>query len=236
MLVEWSESVNAVTYTAMAWVYDMVGAFGLPLAVVAWMTVVLAAIGLWLLLRRCEQLPSERRWARGVGLLALVCHLQDIGITLWVTPDLTQEANPIWLAVTHAWGLPTAIAYGLSGKLLLALLSYQLFALYLVQRRGLYPPAHTAPGFRDFWKTYGAGPGLGPQRLLSWANLFAFVFPLVAPLMLYVSLLNTASQPAILRLLPPWPLVCLVWVGSVAVSWALITWKAWLGWRDRVLS
>ncbi len=227
--------MNTPAYEALAWTYDTVGTLGLPLAVLVWLTVVLASVGLHLLLRRCELLPSERRWAVGVGLLALVCHLQDIGLTLWTTPDLAQEINPIWLAVVQAWGVPAAIAYGSSGKLLLALLSYQLFALYLVQRRGMYPAAETSAGFRVFWAAFGASPGLGPQRFLSWVNLFAFVFPLVAPLMLYASLLNSTDSPALLRVLPPWPLVCVVWVGAVAVAWAVLTWRAWLRWRGRVL-
>ncbi len=227
--------MNNTAYEALAWVYDMVGAFGLPLAIAAWVTVGLAALGLALLLRRCEHAPGERRWAVIAGIVALVCHLQDLGLTLLVTPDLALEANPIWLAVIHAWGVPVSIAYGLSGKLLLSLLSYQLFALYLIQRRGLYPPSEDEAVFRAFWKAYGAGPGLGPQRLLSWTNLFAFVFPWVAPLMIYASVLNTTEHPSLLRLLPPWPVACVVWVGAVAVAWALITWKAWLRRREQEL-
>jgi hypothetical protein len=221
----------STAHDIMAWVYDQVVAFSLPLAVVAWLTVVLASVGLGTLLWRCALQPGERRWAVGVGVLALACHLQDLGITLWLTPDPAFDASPVWLAVVRAWGQAAAVGYGLSGKLLLALLSYQLFALYLVQRRGLYPPPGTAEGFRAFWAAYGAGEGLGPQRFLSWTNLFAFVFPLVAPLMLYVSLLNAATHPTLLQLLPPWPVACVLWVGAVAVGWAVVTWKAWLSWR-----
>ncbi len=223
--------MNTISYDAMAWVYDRVHALGLPLAVLSWLVVAATALGLGLLLRSCEQRPGERRLAVGVGLVALVCHLQDIGFTLVVTPDLAMEANPIWRAVLGAWGREPAILYGLSGKLLLSLVSYQLFALYLVQRRGLFPHASTPLDFRSFWAAYGAGEGLGPRRLLSWASLFAFVFPLVSPLMLYVTVLNTTEHPTLLRVLPPWPLVCLLWVTGVAVSWAWITWRAWLRWR-----
>lgn len=98
-----------------------VASFDLPLAALAWVTVAGGALGLHLLLRGVRGSRFERRWALAVGLVALGCHLQDIGVTLAVTPDLAIEANPLWRAVLARAGLPVAIAYGLTGKLLLAL-------------------------------------------------------------------------------------------------------------------
>jgi hypothetical protein len=221
--------MHDLAYELQAALSRLVQAVGLPLALLAWLTVAGGALALHLLLRGVELTRAERRQALGVGLLALVSHLQDIAFTLWVTPDLAIEANPIWRTVLAGAGLPVAIAYGLTGKLLLALLSWQLFALYLAQRRGLYPPRDLPPGFRPFWYAYGAGRGL--RRLVAWVNLFAFAFPLAAPLMLYVSLLNTAEAPWLLRVLPPWPAVCLAWVATTAVAWAFWTWRAWERWR-----
>jgi hypothetical protein len=215
----------AIVYEAQARISGFVEGLGLPLAILAWVLVAAAAGGLGWWLRGRRPGPGERRAALVVGLMALGSHIQDIGFTLAVTPDLAIEANPIWRTVlTHA-GLRVAIAYGLSGKLLLSLLSWQLFTLYFVQRRGLYPGAECASGFGAFWHAYGAGAGV--RRLVAWVNLFAFVFPLAAPLMLYVSVLNGADAPWLLRMLPPWPLACVAWVAGSAAAWAWVTWRAW---------
>ena len=218
-----------IAYDLQATVSRCAQAAGWPLAALAWLTVAIGALALHLVLRGVELSRPERRAALIVGSLALVCHLQDIAFTLRVTPDLAIEANPIWRTVLLRLGLPAAIAYGLTGKLLLALLSWQLFTLYLAQRRGLFPPRDLDPGFRSFWRAYGAGRGA--RRLAACVNLFAFAFALAAPLMLYVSLLNTAEAPWLLAALPPWPVVCLGWVGGTAVAWAWWTWRAWRRWR-----
>jgi len=220
----------------MTWIYDAVGAYGLHLAVAAWLTLAVASLGLGALLWRCELGGSERRWALGVGALALGCHLPDLLFSLGASHQLTQEASALWVAVFSALGHPAAVAYGVTGKLMLALVSYELFALYLVQRRGLFPSADTPASFRAFWAAYGAGPGLGPQRLLSWFSLFAFLFPLVAPVMLYLSVLNAAADSALGPLLLPWPIASVLWVALVAVAWAVVTWKAWLRWRESARS
>lgn len=220
---------NDLAYDLQSSFSGLVHAVGLPPALLAWLTVAGGAVLLHLLLRGVDVPRRERRWALGVGLVALACHLQDIGFTLTVTPDLAIEANPTWRIVLVRWGLAVAIAYGLTGKLLLALLSWQLFSLYLAQRRGLFPPRDLAPGFRSFWRAYGAGGGI--RRLVAWVNLFAFAFPLAAPLMLYVSLLNTAEEPWLLRALPPWPVVCVAWVAGMAGAWSWWTWRAWERWR-----
>ncbi|MFH1468810.1 MAG: hypothetical protein ABIO70_30760 [Pseudomonadota bacterium] len=222
--------LHDLAYELQATFSAWVASFDLPLAALAWVTVAGGALGLHLLLRGVRGSRSERRWALAVGLVALGCHLQDIGVTLAVTPDLAIEANPLWRAVLARAGLPVAIAYGLTGKLLLALLSWQLFTLYLAQRHGLYPPRDLAPDFRSFWRAYGAGRGT--RRLVAWVNLFAFAFPLAAPLMLYVSVLNAAEAPWLLRALPPWPVACVAWVGLAAGVWAWWTWSSWVRWRS----
>lgn len=194
---------------------------GLPLVVAAWLTVFLGTIGMGLALRRCD-LTGCRRPALLVGLVGLIAHLLDFGVTLSITPDLAMEANPIWRAATTHLGLPLAKAYGLTGKLLVSALSAQLFAWYLAQRRELLPA--TATGFGDFVRQLGRGA----PHAANVRSFFAYSFALFGPYFFYITLLNVAGDTAWAPLLPgPVPAIA-TYFAFVAASYFALAWRAFL--------
>jgi hypothetical protein len=139
---------------------------GTPLAVAAWLTVFGGAVAMGFVLR-----GRPLRWAPAliVGALALAAHLLDYFVTLHITPGLQLEANPLWRSAIRAFGLPVAKAYALSGKVLLSVLSFQLFAWYQLTP----PPPVTG---RVSWK-----------RIV---RLFAGSFALFGPYFFYITLYN----------------------------------------------
>jgi hypothetical protein len=178
--------------------FSAVERLGLPLAVTAWISVFSGVIGMAIVLRldhpRDVWLPAVL-----VGATALTAHVLDFVVTLQMSPDLALEANPIWRIVIDAWGLPAAKLYGFTGKVMLALISFELFAYYLVQRERLFP--QRAQGFSDFWRSFGASHS--EPRLVRWpnlANFFAFSFSLLGPFFFYVAFLNSlVNDPRYLR-------------------------------------
>jgi hypothetical protein len=139
---------------------------GTPLAVAAWVTVFAGAVAMVFPLR-----GRALRWkpALAVGLLALAAHLLDYFVTLYITPDLALEANPLWRSAIHAFGLSAAKVYALSGKVLLSVLSFELFAWFLATPP---PPVTGAVSFK---------------RL---ARLFAGAFALFGPYFFYITAYN----------------------------------------------
>ncbi|MEE9608354.1 MAG: hypothetical protein V3U03_11505 [Myxococcota bacterium] len=218
------ERWNEAAYAALEVAFSFVERLGLPLAILAWATVFLAAAGMAGVLGRYSLraclLPSL-----GVGALALFAHSLDYWVTLRMSPTLGMEANPIWRIVIDAFGLRLALAYGLSGKLLLSVLSFELFAYYLLQRERLYPMG--ADGIRSFWGNYGrTSRGFKAVRWANLVNFFCFGFALLSPFVAYVALLNgLVNHPAYLRL-PSMPIVLVVYLGALAAGYPLVTYRA----------
>jgi hypothetical protein len=142
-----------------------------------------------------------------------------------MSPTLAMEANPIWRIVIDSFGLRLALAYGLSGKLLLSVLSFEFFAYYLVQRERLYPAG--VGGLRSFWGSYGrTGNGYQAVRGANLVNFFCFGFALLSPFVVYVALLNSlVDHPAYLRL-PSMPTALVLYLGALAASYPLVTYRA----------
>ena len=153
--------------------FALVERLGLPISVLAWVTVAAGVGAMGLALRG----KPGVRWgpALAVGLAALIAHLADYFVTLHITPDLALEANPLWRIAVRALGLGLAKVYALSGKVLLAVLSAQLFAWYLATPK----PAQTA-AFLSAQK----------PELKSLARFFAFSFALFGPYFLYITAYN----------------------------------------------
>ncbi len=175
---------DEVAYSALELAFACAERLGLPLAILAWGSVFLGAVGMAGVLRRHSLRPFLLP-SLGVGAFALFAHSLDYWVTLRMSPTLAMEANPIWRIVIDAFGLRLALAYGLSGKLLLSVLSFECFAYYLVQRERLYPTG--ADGLRSFWGAYGR-PNSGYEAV-RWANLvnfFCFGFALLSPFVAYV--------------------------------------------------
>jgi hypothetical protein len=168
---------------------------GTPLAVAAWVSVFAGAVAMGFVLR-----GRRLRWAPAlaVGGLALAAHLLDYFVTLHITPGLQLEANPLWRSAIRAFGLPFAKAYALSGKVLLSVLSFQLFAWYQ-----LTPPPPVVS--RVSWKRI--------------ARLFAGSFALFGPYFFYITLYNWlgfVESPWYERLPSP-PLAIAVYFAGVLV-------------------
>lgn len=153
--------------------FGLVEQLGLPISVLAWGVVAASVVAMAAVLRAK---PSVR-WAPAlaVGAAALVAHLMDYFVTLHITPDLELEANPLWRIAVRSFGLQAAKAYALSGKVLLSVLSAQLFAWYL----GVPKPVSDA-AFLSAKK----------PELQSLTRFFAFSFALFGPYFLYITAYN----------------------------------------------
>ena len=218
------EALNARFNTLLDRAFDLIEPLGPTVAIAAWMTVFGGSIGLGVVLRSYP-LRRVRLPAVAVGAVSLVAHLLDYAVTLRISPDLGAEANPVWRIVIERWGLGTAKAYGLSGKILLAILSFEFFAFYLLQRGALFPDR--AMGFFDFWRRFGKPAG--PDRLISWrrmANFFAFSFAWLGPFYFYVALLNSLADSPAYDLLPAMPVVLVAYVALLTSTYLGLTYRA----------
>lgn len=192
--------------------FEVVQRFGVPLALLAWVTVFGASVAMALVLRHVELRPVLGR-AAIIGALGLLAHLLDYFVTLDITPDLSMEANPLWRVIIDGFGLRLAKAYGLSGKVLLSVVSFQLFAWHLSHRASLFPAR--AASFGEFVRGLGVGaPQLGNVR-----SFFAFAFALFGPYFFYITALNLAGDraPSLADRLPSPPIaIALYFVGVIA--------------------
>ena len=215
---------NARLYDALELAFAAVERLGMPVAIAAWGSVFLGSIAMGLLLRRTA---LGGRWAPAlaVGGVSLAAHLLDYHITLRLSPTLALEANPIWRIVIDHSSIGFAKLYALSGKLLLSVLSFELYAYYLVQRERLFP--HDAKSLVSFWRGFGArgGHALLP-RGANLFNFFAFSFALIGPFLFYVSFLNLSVQdPHYLRL-PSLPLALVLWLSVLTAAYFTTTYRA----------
>lgn len=217
---------NDDAYGALEQVYSAVEAIGLPLAVTAWLAVLFAAVAMGVVLRRSGALRGHLWPALAVGAVTLVAHLLDYAVTLRMSPTLGAEANPIWRIAIDHFGLPIAKVYGLTGKILLAVLGFELFAFYRIQRASLFPLR--AEGFRSFWKGFGSTDvewlGVRWRRLV---NLFAFAFAALGPMFFYVALLNSLIDSPIYLRLPAMPFVLALYLSAVVGAYLFETYRAY---------
>lgn len=198
----------------------LVARAGMPLAVASWLALLAGAI--WMHRRlRDESVEAHRPIAGTVGGIALAAHLSDFISTIIVTPRLLMETSPLWVVVIDHLGYQAALLYGLTGKALLVLLSYQLFLWYRIQRVRLFPP----PGrgsLLSFIRAFG-----GTQRS-NLGNFISFSFPLLSPLMFYVVLLNSIESFSMLARLPSLPAVIAVWMTLIPLAYFQTSHRAWM--------
>lgn len=219
-------SWNDKAYEALEGAYRVVEAMGLPLAVLAWLTVFAGAVAMGLVLRRAGGMEGHWGQAAAVGSVSLCAHLLDYAVTLRMSPTLGAEGNPIWRIAIDHFGLPIAKVYGLTGKILLAVLAFEFFALYLAQRAELFPDR--AEGFRSFWR--GFGSARAEHSLVRWRNLvnfFGFSFALLGPFFFYVALLNGLIESPIYLRLPAMPLVLALYLGAIVIAYFSTTYRAY---------
>lgn len=201
---------NNLTYDFLEKVLTFFAQFGLPMIVLAWSMVFLAAIGMIFVLRK-HSLRGKWQAALIVGSVSLVAHLIDFFGTLKVCPDLSFEANPIWCVVVEKMGLSLARWYGFTGKVLLAIISFEFFAYYLTQRETLLPDR--AQGFFSFWRNFGKKDlSKSVIRFANIKNFFAFLFALIGPFCLYIALLNSITDSELYMRMPSMPLMLLLYL------------------------
>lgn len=201
--------------------FTVVQRLGLPLAIAAWLAVFGGAIVLGLILRTVD---TRGTWplALAIGALGLSAHLLDYFVTLRITPDLSLEANPLWRVIIDRFGLGFARVYGLTGKVLLSVLSTQLFAWHLSHRASLFPVAATGP--LDFIKQLG----LGAPRLGNIRSFFAFSFALFGPYFFYITGMNVigALESPWYERLPSPPIAILGYFALVTAGYFASMWRA----------
>lgn len=205
----------------LEWSFSFVQRLGVPLAVLAWVTVFSASLAMFFVLRSVRLRDVAVR-AGVVGFLALTAHLLDFFVTLDITPDLSMEANPLWRVIIDAFGLTIAKAYGFTGKVLLSVLSFQLFAWHLAHRASLFPA--TASSFGEFVRKLGVGaPRLGNVR-----SFFAFAFALFGPYFFYITLMNVTGDraPELYGRLPSPPVAIAIFFVGIIAAYFVTMWRA----------
>lgn len=88
---------------------------GVWLSILAWVTVAGGAVAMAYVLRH-EMRRAVWTAAAIVGLVALLANFADYFVTLYRSPDLTLEANPLWRNIVDSFGLQVAKWYGHTGK------------------------------------------------------------------------------------------------------------------------
>src|SRR5438309_1401127 len=154
----------------LAWVES----WGVWLSWLAWATVFFGALAMW---RATRDVRGARIWtiAFVVTVLAIAAHMADYVITLRRSPDLALELNPLWRNIVLQYGLGVAKWYGVTGKLLVSLLSGQMTAFYLGNRPRLFPRASRL-GPRAFLRHMGERSQTWRERAAALFTIFAFFF------------------------------------------------------------
>ena len=201
----------------------LVQRLGVGLSWLAWITVAAGALLMAWVLRR------ERRrtvWARAaaMGLLALAANLADYFVTLYRSPDLALEANPLWRLVVDRYGLRVARWYGLTGKLLVSIIAAEMTAYYLAHRHRLFP--ERAGSLGQFLLRLGSRARTRSQRLGALFTVFAFFFAGLNLLYFYIAGTNWLRDPDWLDRLPSAPVAVVLFVAGLALAFALLTWRA----------
>lgn len=195
---------------------------GVWLSILAWISVAAAAVVMAYVLR------NEKRgavWAAAaiVGAVALGANLADYFVTLYLTPDLSLEANPLWRNMVKDFGLHVAKWYGLTGKILVSILAGQMFAFYLSNRERLFPDRATS--LVEFLRGMGNRSKTLRERLVALITVFAFFFAGVQPLFLYIAYLNWTEAPA---RLPSVPVAIMLYTVTLAIVFVATTYQDWV--------
>jgi hypothetical protein len=202
--------LNDLSYEFLEKTMDFFAQFGLPLIILAWFFVLFTVVSMIFVLRRYS-LRKKWQYPLIVGGLSLIAHMVDFFGTLKACPDLSFEANPIWCIVVEKMGLTLAHWYGFTGKLLLAIISFEFFSYYLVQRAFLIPDK--ARGFFSFWRAFGTkNSGRTTMYFANIKNFFAFLFALIGPFCFYIALLNSISDSESYMRMPSMPLMLVLYI------------------------
>ena len=205
----------------LAWVES----WGVWLSWLAWATVFFGALAM---LRATRDIRGWKIWtaAFAVTALAIVAHMADYVITLRRSPDLALELNPLWRNVLVHYGLGVAKWYGLTGKLLVSVLSGQMTAFYLGNRTRLFPRA-TRLGPRAFLGHLGERSTTWRERSAALFTIFAFFFAGLTFFYFYIAYQNSITDPAELDRLPSTPAAVLLYVVGLGAAFVMLAYRAY---------
>jgi len=216
-------SINENAYILMEKTLELMEVFGLPLSILAWVTVFIGSIIMGIVLRK-HPFRGKVNAAIIVGVVSLLAHLSDYIVTLQITPDLSLEANPLWRNVVDDLGLSIAKWYGLTGKLMLAILSFEFYAYYLLKRERLFP--ERAENLSSFIRKFGKSETGAKINFGSMANYFSFMFAMLGPFYFYVALLNGFSNSPLYLSLPAAPIGLLIYLISLYFLYFILNYRA----------
>ena len=158
-----------------------------------------------------------------VGGLAFTAHILDYYVTLKMSPDLSFEANPLWSIVVHRMGLNVAKWYGLTGKIMLSLLSFEFFAYYLIHRESLLPKQ--ADSFLSFCQNFGRGKSSKRLNFIKMLNFFSFLFSLIGLFCFYIAFLNGTIDKGFYLIMPSMPLMLFVYLTVLVIAYFLSNYR-----------
>ncbi len=187
----------------------------------AWITVFAGSIGMLLVLRKYS-LSGKLKIPLIIGLTTLIAHLADYYITLKVSPDLSLEANPLWRNIIDSFGLNIAKWYGLTGKILLSILSFEFFAFYLIKQKSMFP--EVASNIISFYQQFGKTQTTRKLNVECILNYFSFMFALLGPFYYYIALLN--SDSLFQNLLPAVPLMLILYLCALTILYFILNYSA----------
>jgi hypothetical protein len=206
-------------YNLLQWIER----WGVWLSWLAWFTVFAGAIAMGWILRH-ERSAAAWRAAAVVAALALTAHVTDYLVTLYRSPDLALEANPLWRNVVEHYGLVVAKWYGLTGKILVSIIAGQMTAYYIAQRHRLYPVQ--AGSFVGFVRGLGSRSRTWQDRLAVLFTLFCFFFAGLSFFYFYVAFENWTIDPAVLDRLPSVPLAVFGYVLVLCAAFLWLTFRS----------
>ncbi|MFQ5539590.1 MAG: hypothetical protein ACE5FB_04265 [Candidatus Binatia bacterium] len=195
---------------------------GVWLSVLAWFTVAGGAVAM------CYVLRHERRraiWVAAaiVGVVALVANMADYVVTLYRTPDLGLEANPLGRNVVKHFGLEMAKWYGLTGKIFVSILAGQMFAFYLANRERLFPIQ--AGSLTEFILRMGNRSNTLRERLVASFTIFCFFFAGVQLFYFYIAYLNWLVHSELRNHLPSVPVALFLLLLSLIIAFVGLTYR-----------
>jgi uncharacterized protein with PQ loop repeat len=195
---------------------------GVWLSVLAWFTVAGGAVAMFYVLRH-ERRRAVWVTAAIVGGVALVANMADYVVTLYRTPDLGLEANPLWHNVVEYFGLEMAKWYGLTGKIFVSILAGQMFAFYQANRERLFPVQ--AGSLTEFLFRMGNRSNTLRERLVASFTIFCFFFAGVQLFYFYIAYLNWLIHSELRNHLPSVPVALFLLLLSLILAFVGLTYR-----------
>lgn len=208
-------------FNLLAWIERL----GVWLSILAWFTVAAGALIMGYAVRRVR---GRQTWGSAilVGMVALIANLSDYFVTLYRSPDLSYEANPLWRNIVDRYGLTVAKWYGLTGKILVSTIAAEMFAWYLANRGRLYP--EQGRSLLAFLTGMGGRSLTLRERAATVFTIFAFFFATLNVLYFYIAFTNYLQNPDLLARLPSAPAAIMIVVAGLVIAFVLATYRAYL--------